>query len=104
MNVNGPQLELLGRDRNTIISSILIEKIYPDGTIVSTASKFIKVFKISDINYKLSDDKHLIDEAYKNVLNSVDKNVEISLLVDSKKISKKFLHEKVFLQHKNDEF
>ena len=104
MNVNGPQLELLGRDRNTIISSILIEKIYPDGTIVSTASKFIKVFKISDINYKLSDDKYLIDEAYKNVLNSVDKNVEISLLVDSKKISKKFLHEKVFLQHKNDEF
>lgn len=104
MDDKKPQLELINRDRNTIVSSILVEKIYEDGSIHSVGSRYVKIFKIQDINYKLSDDKHLIDEAYKNVLNSTDKNVEISLIIDSKKISKKFLDEKVILSHKNDGF
>ena len=104
MDDRRPQLELINRDRNTIVSSILVEKIYEDGSIHSIGSRYVKVFKIQDINYKLSDDKHLIDEAYKNVLNSTDKNVEISLIINSKKISKKFLDEKVILSNKNDGF
>ena len=104
MDLNRPKLELVNRDRNTIVSSILVEKVYNDGSIQSVHNRYVKVFKISDINYKLSDNKNLIDEAYKNVLNSIDKNVEISLLIDSKKISKKFLDEKVLLQHKDDNF
>ncbi len=98
------QLELLRRDRNSIVSSILVEKIYEEGSIHSFGSRYVKVFKIQDINYKLSDDKHIIDEAYKNVLNSIDKNVEISLIVNSKKISKKYIEESVVLPNKNDEF
>ena len=104
MDDKRPQLELINRDRNTIVSSILVEKIYEDGSIHSVGSRYVKVFKIQDINYKLSDDKHLIDEAYKNVLNSTDKNVEISLIVNSKKISKKYLNENVILKHKEDKF
>ena len=73
MNDKHPQLELVNRDRNTVVSSILIEKIFPDGAIHSVMNRCVKVYKILDINYKLSDDKYLIDEAYKNVLNSMDK-------------------------------
>ena len=104
MDDKRPQLELINRDRNTIVSSILIEKIYEDGSIHSVGSRYVKVFKIQDINYKLSDDKQLIDDAYKNVLNSTDKNVEISLIINSKKISKKYLSENVILHHKDDGF
>ena len=102
MNDKRPQLELVNRDRNTIVSSILIENIYEDGTIHSIGSRYVKVFKIVDINYKLFDDKSLIEEAYKNVLNSSDKNVEISLIINSQKLSKKYLNDKILLQHKND--
>ena len=104
MDDKRPQLELINRDRNTIVSSILVEKVYEDGSIHSVGSRYVKVFKIQDINYKLSDDRHLIDEAYKNVLNSTDKNVEISLIINSKKISKKYLSENVILHHKDDGF
>lgn len=104
MNDKRPQLELINRDRNTIVSSILIEKIYKDGSINSVGSRYVRVFRIGDINYKLSDNKNLIDEAYKNVINSIDKNVEISLIIDSKKISKKFIEEKVMLKHIDDKF
>ena len=104
MNDKRPQLELINRDRNTIVSSILIEKIYKDGSINSVGSRYVRVFRIGDINYKLSDNKNLIDEAYKNVINSIDKNVEISLIIDSKKISKKFIEEKVKLKHCDDKF
>lgn len=104
MDLKKPELQLLGRDRNTIISSILIDKIFSDGSIHSVCNRYVKVFKISDINYKLSDDKQVINEEYKNVLNSMDKNVEISIIIDSKKISKKFLNEKVKLKHKEDNF
>ena len=104
MDDKRPQLELVNRDRNTIVSSILVDKIYEDGSIHSVGSRYVKVFKIQDINYKLSDDKHLIDEAYKNVLNSTDKNLEISLIVNSKKISKKYLNENIILKHKEDKF
>ena len=104
MDDKKPQLELINRDRNTIVSSILIEKIYEEGSIHSIGSRYVKVFKIQDINYKLSDDKHLIDDAYKNVLNSTDKNVEISLIINSKKISKRYLNEKVILHHRDDGF
>ena len=104
MNDKRPQLELINRDRNTIVSSILIEKIYKDGSINSVGSRYVRVFRIGDINYKLSDNKNLIDEAYKNVINSIDKNVEISLIIDSKKISKKFIEEKVMLKHCDDKF
>ena len=83
MDDKRPQLELVNRDRNTIVSSILVEKIYEGGSIHSVGSRYVKVFKIQDINYKLSDDKRIIDEAYKNVLNSTDKNVEISLIINS---------------------
>ena len=102
MDDKRPQLELVNRDRNTIVSSILIENIYEDGTIHSIGSRYVKVFKIVDINYKLFDDKSLIEEAYKNVLNSSDKNVEISLIINSQKLSKKYLNDKILLQHKND--
>ena len=104
MDDKRPQLELVNRDRNTIVSSILVEKIYESGSIHSVGSRYVKVFKIQDINYKLSDDKHIIDEAYKNVLNSTDKNVEISLIINSKKISKRYLNENVLLHHKDDGF
>ena len=96
------QLELAKRDRNTIISSILIDEIYDDGTINSINNRYVKVFRISDINYKLSDNSHLIDDLYKNVLNSIDKNIELSLIIDSNKLGKKFLGEKVLLKHKKD--
>ncbi|MDO5564597.1 MAG: DUF87 domain-containing protein [Eubacteriales bacterium] len=96
-----PKLELLERERITIASSILVEKIY-DSEILSYGSRYVKVFKISDINYNLSDDKSVIEEAYKNVLNSTDKNVEISLIIDSKKLAYRFIEEKVLLKHKAD--
>ena len=102
MDDKKPQLELVKRDRNTIISSILIDEIYDDGTINSINNRYVKVFRISDINYKLSDNSHLIDDLYKNVLNSIDKNIELSLIIDSNKLGKKFLDEKVLLKHKND--
>ena len=102
MDDKKPQLELVKRDRNTIISSILIDEIYDDGTINSINNRYVKVFRISDINYKLSDNSHLIDDLYKNVLNSIDKNIELSLIIDSNKLGKKFLYEKVLLKHKND--
>ena len=97
-----PQLELLERDRVTIGQSILVEKIYDDGSILSFGSRCVKVFKISDINYNLSDDKMLIETAYKNVLNSMDKNIEVSLIIDSKKISKRYIEENVLLKNKDD--
>ena len=102
MDDKKPQLELVKRDRNTIISSILIDEIYDEGTINSINNRYVKVFRISDINYKLSDNSHLIDDLYKNVLNSIDKNIELSLIIDSNKLGKKFLDEKVLLKHKND--
>ena len=102
MDDKKPQLELAKRDRNTIISSILLDKVYDDGTIKSINNRYVKVFRISDINYKLSDNSHLIDDLYKNVLNSIDKNIELSLIIDSNKLGKKFLDEKVLLKHKND--
>lgn len=104
MDDKRPQLELVNRDRNTIVSSILVENIYEDGSIHSVGSRYVKVFKIVDINYRLFDDKQLIDEAYKNVINSSDKNVEISLIINSKRLSKKYLYDKVLLQRKNDNF
>ena len=102
MDDKKPQLELVKRDRNTIISSILIDEIYDEGTINSINNRYVKVFRISDINYKLSDNSLLIDNLYKNVLNSIDKNIELSLIIDSNKLGKKFLDEKVLLKHKND--
>ena len=104
MDEKRQKLELVGRDRNTIVSSILVDKIYDDGTILSINNRYVKVFRISDINYKLSDNKKLLDEAYKNVLNSTDKNIEISLIINSKKLSKKFLDEKVLLKYQNDNY
>ena len=104
MDEKKQKLELVGRDRNSIVSSILVDKIYDDGTILSINNRYVKVFRISDINYKLSDNKKLLDEAYKNVLNSTDKNIEISLIINSKKLSKKFLDEKVLLKYQNDNY
>ncbi len=104
MDDKKPQLELVNRDRNTIIQSILVDEVYDDGTIKSINNRYVKVFKISDINYKLSDNSKFIDDLYKNVLNSIDKNIEISLMIDSNKLGEKFLKEKVLLKHKNDNF
>ena len=77
MDDKKPQLELVNRDRNTTIQSILVDEVYDDGTIKSINNRYVKVFKISDINYKLSDNSKFIDDLYKNVLNSIDKNIEI---------------------------
>lgn len=96
-----PQLELLKSDRMTIGDSILVEKIY-NGEIHSFGSRYVKVYKIADINYNLSDDKSVIEEAYKNVLNSMDKNVEISLIIDSKKISERYIEDNILLKHRDD--
>ena len=102
MDDRRPQLELLNRDRVTIGDSIIIEKIYEGGAFCSYGSRYVKIFRIVDINYTMSDNKSLIDEAYKNVLNSFDKNVEVSIIISSKKISERFIEDKVLLKKRDD--
>ena len=70
----------------TIEGSIYFDKIIGDGVIKSVNHKYVKMYKIEDINYRLSDDegKLSILSNFMNFFNNTDRDIGISIIMTCK--------------------
>ena len=68
---------------DTIEDSIYFDKIIGENIIKSVNNKYVKLYKIEDINYKLSDieGKESILLNYMNLFNNLDKDIGISIVL-----------------------
>ena len=67
----------------TITDSIYFDKIVGENIIKSINNKYVKLYKIEDINYRLSDSegKESILLNYMNLFNNLDKDIGISIIL-----------------------
>ena len=68
---------------DTIFDSIYFDKIIGENIIKSINNKYVKLYKIEDINYRLSDSegKESILFNYMNLFNNLDKDIGISIIL-----------------------
>ena len=68
---------------DTISDSIYFDKIIGENIIKSVNNKYVKLYKIEDINYRLSDieGKESILLNYMNLFNNLDKDIGISIIL-----------------------
>ena len=68
---------------DTIEDSIYFDKIIGENIIKSVNNKYVKLYKIEDINYRLSDSegKESILLNYMNLFNNLDKDIGISIIL-----------------------
>ena len=68
---------------DTISDSIYFDKIIGENIIKSINNKYVKLYKIEDINYRLSDSegKESILFNYMNLFNNLDKDIGISIIL-----------------------
>ena len=68
---------------DTIEDSIYFDKIIGENIIKSVNNKYVKLYKIEDINYRLSDSegKESILLNYMNLFNNLDKDIGISIVL-----------------------
>ena len=71
---------------DTIEGSIYFDKIIGNGIIKSVNNKYVKMYKIEDINYRLSDDegKLSILSNFMNFFNNTDRDMGISIIMTCK--------------------
>ena len=71
---------------DTIEDSIYFDKIIGNGIIKSVNNKYVKMYKIEDINYRLSDDegKLSILSNFMNFFNNTDRDMGISIIMTCK--------------------
>lgn len=81
---------------NTIEDSIYFDKIIGENIIKSINNKFIKIYKIHDINYCLSDGEGKKSILYNlmNFFNNIDKDIGISIILSCKPNIDEFYVEK----------
>ena len=76
---------------DTIEDSIYFDKIIGNGIIKSVNNKYVKMYKIEDINYRLSDDegKLSILSNFMNFFNNTDRDMGISIISMTISLSKR---------------
>ena len=78
--------EIRNESIDTIEDSIYFDKIVGDNIIKSINNKYIKMYKIMDINYRLSDSegKESILYNFMNFFNNTDKDIGVSIILTCK--------------------
>ena len=92
--------ELKKESIDTIEDSIYLDKILNNNIIKSINNRFVKVYRLEDINYQLSDieGKESILNNYMNLFNNLDKDIGVSIILSCKQNVENY-----FLNLQNDE-
>ena len=92
--------ELKKENIETIEDSIYLDKILNNNIIKSINNRFVKVYRLEDINYQLSDieGKESILNNYMNLFNNLDKDIGVSIILSCKQNVENY-----FLELQNDE-
>lgn len=86
---------------NSILDSILINNVTSDNIITSINNRFVKLYKLIDVNFVLQDlnkKRDMLDK-YKRVLNSLDTKVTLSIIIRNKRVD---LSKKVMLKENGE--
>ena len=78
--------ELKKENIESIEDSIYLDKILNNSIIKSINNRFVKVYRLEDINYQLSDieGKESILNNYMNLFNNLDKDIGVSIILSCK--------------------
>lgn len=94
------------KDHHSIEDSIPILELLENGIIKSLNNKYSMSYKLQDINYTLSDleDKRMILDQYKSMLNSFDESVEYQFTIFNSKLSDTYMEDNVYFKKMGDSF